>query len=322
MTPTTMTVTVATCSALSKGVRGLHLEPTRDTTLPAWEPGSHIDVILPSGLVRQYSLCGPADDAAYEIAVLRECDGRGGSVEVHDGLAVGDEVKIVGPRNRFPLKEASSYVFVAGGIGITPILAMIGEVERRSIPWRLVYGGRSRESMAFLDELEQYGDKVRLYPQDEVGHIDLETELEPEPGALVYSCGPTPMLDAVTDHCDRRWPEGSLNIEKFASDEAVEAVGDDAQAFEVQLGVDGPVVDIPADATILGTLLDLDADVLYSCEEGTCGSCETQVLEGEPDHRDSLLSDSEREQGSMLICVSRCRGCRLVLDIEPPDGLG
>lgn len=321
MLTSALTVTVTACDTISSGVKGLHLTPAHDTTLPTWEPGAHIDVVLPSGLVRQYSLCGPVGKKDYQIAVLREQESRGGSLEVHDGLSLGDQLQIVGPRNRFPLKEASSYVFVAGGIGITPIIAMIRDVERRSLSWRLVYGGRSRESMAFLSELEKYGRRVHLYPEDECGLIDLETELRPESGALVYCCGPEPLLEAVTAHCDQRWPPDALNIERFTTDEGVEAVGADAESFEVQLGSDGPILEIAEDKSILHTLLDAGADVLYSCEEGTCGSCETQVLAGEPDHRDSLLSDSEREQGSMLLCVSRCRGRRLVLDVDPPDGL-
>lgn len=321
MLASVLSVRVNACETTASGVRSLRLAATGGEALPRWEPGAHVDVILPSGLVRQYSLCGPTDDPAYRIAILREEDGRGGSREVHDELSVGDELQVVGPRNHFPLKEADSYVFIAGGIGITPIIAMIREVEHRSKPWRLVYGGRSRETMAFLTELEGFGDRVTLYPQDECGLIDLATELSPEPGALVYSCGPQPLLDAVTDHCDRRWPRNSLHIERFTTDDGVEVIGDDARSFEVQFGDGGPVINVDADSSILHTLLDAGADVLYSCEEGTCGSCETQVLGGDPDHRDNLLTDDDRDQGSMLICVSRCLGKRLVLDVEPPDEL-
>jgi ferredoxin-NADP reductase len=315
-------VTITACEEIAAGVRRLRLEATDGSDLPAWEPGAHIDLLLPSGLVRQYSLCGsPRDLSHYEVAVLREPEGRGGSAEVHDQLSASDEVRIAGPRNRFALVEADRYLFVAGGIGITPILPMIEAAERQGAPWRLVYGGRSRKTMAFLEQLETYGDRVSVHPQDEVGLLDLETLLAPAVGTTVYCCGPEPLLAAVEARCARDWPAGSLHVERFIATDAVDAVEADARAFEVQLGEDGPVVAVPADKSILHTLLDLGVDALYSCEEGTCGSCETQVLAGDPEHRDELLSDESRSQGCMLICVSRCLGSRLVLDVEPPDNL-
>lgn len=313
------TVVVTACEQISSGVKRLQLSPTHNVPLPAWEPGAHIDLVLESGQVRQYSLCGTVDACDYQIAVLREGDGRGGSIEVHDEVTVGDELKILGPRNRFQLRNARSYLFVAGGIGITPIFAMIREAESREIPWRLAYGGRTRESMAFLPELAEYGNRVSLYPADECGLIDLEAELVPEPGALVYCCGPEPLIKAVTSHCDQRWPPNVLNIERFIGDRAVGTVSPGALQFEVQLGEEGPVFEVDQYKSVLETLLEAGAEPLYSCEEGTCGSCETQVLAGEPDHRDSLLTDAERDQGKMLICVSRCRGRRLVLDLDPPE---
>lgn len=313
------TVIVTACEQISSGVKSLHLVPKDNILLPEWEPGAHIDLMLRSGRVRQYSLCGYADPCKYEIAVLREEDGRGGSAEIHDEVSVGDELQILGLRNRFQLRDATSYIFVAGGIGITPIIAMIREAESRMISWRLAYGGRTRESMAFLPELAAYGNRVHLYPADECGLIDLATELAPESGALVYCCGPRPLLEAVASHCDQLWPPGVLNIERFSGGRAVESVPPGVQAFEIQLGEEGPVLEVDQDKSVLETLLEAGADPLYSCEEGTCGSCEIQVLAGEPDHRDSLLTESERDSGKMLICVSRCRGQRLVLDLEPPE---
>ncbi len=315
-------VKVTGCEEIAVGVRRLRLAPSMGTDLPAWEAGAHIDLLLPSGLVRQYSLCGdPGTTDEYEIAVLREPHGRGGSAEVHDALEEGDELRVAGPRNRFGLVESARYVFVAGGIGITPILPMIAEAERRGASWRLLYGGRSRETMSFLDRLAAYGERVVICPQDEVGLLDLERQLCPEPDTLVYCCGPEALIAAVEQRCERDWPAHSLHTERFIATDAVEAVGDDATSFEVQLGIDGPVLEVPADKSVLHTLLDAGADVLYSCEEGTCGSCETEVLDGTPDHRDELLSDESREQGCMLICVSRCLGTRLVLDVEAPDEL-
>ncbi len=315
-------VRVTVCEEIAAGVRRLRFVASDGAPLPSWEPGAHIDLLLPSGLVRQYSLCGElGDSSAYEIAVLREPEGRGGSAEVHADLSVGDELRVAGPRNRFPLVAAPAYVFVAGGIGITPILPMIEEAQRRGADWRLVYGGRSRATMAYLDRLEQYGDRVLLRPQDEFGLLDLDTLLRPQPGALVYCCGPEPLIAAVEQRCTRDWPEHALHTERFVAGEAVDPVTDDATGFEVQLGEDGPVIDVPADKSVLQALLDAGVDALYSCEEGTCGSCETLVLAGQPDHRDQLLSDDSRAQGCMLICVSRSLGDRLVLDVEAPDEL-
>ncbi|WP_110208957.1 PDR/VanB family oxidoreductase [Nocardioides daejeonensis] len=315
-------VRVTGCDQIAAGVRRLRLEARDGAALPAWEPGAHLDLLLPSGLVRQYSLCGPVGTTGeYEIAVLCEAAGRGGSVEVHGALAVGDELRIAGPRNRFPLVPSPRYVFVAGGIGITPILPMIEEAERAGAAWRLVYGGRSRSTMAYLDRLDRYGERVLLQPQDEFGLLDLEELLRPEPDTLVYCCGPEPLIAAVEQRCARDWPPQTLHTERFIASDGVAVVDEGSTSFEVQLGIEGPVLDVPADKSILAVLLEADVDVLYSCEEGTCGSCETQVLAGTPAHRDHLLSDESREQGCMLICVSRCLGDRLVLDVDVPDEL-
>jgi len=309
-------MTVTSSADAADGVRRIRLAPVAPQELPAWTPGAHIDLVLPSGLVRQYSLCG-GDADGWEIAVLRESAGRGGSVEVHELLVEGAEVDVAGPRNHFPLEDAEAYVFVAGGIGITPILPMIAEADRRGADWHLHYGGRSRASMAFLDHLDSYGDRVTVVPQDELGLIDLATALAPTPDTLVYCCGPEPLLAAVDARCEQDWPDGSLRLERFVG-LAVDPVSPtDARPFEVQLGDGGPLFDVPADRSILQTLLDAGTDVLYSCEEGTCGSCEAYVLSGRPDHRDALLTDSAREMGAMLICVSRSLDDRLVLDLEP-----
>lgn len=303
---------------LAPEVVGLTLEGVHDA-LPSWTPGAHVDVVLPSGLVRQYSLCGPLGGQQYEIAVLREQDGRGGSEEVHRSLGVGAELKISDPRNRFPLERAAEYVFVAGGIGITPILPMIEAIDGLGINWRLVYGGRSRATMAFLEELELWSENVTVVPQDEHGLIDLETELHGHETAAIYTCGPTPMIEAVQGVVER-WDGGNLHFERFVAAPARTPEADDApaEAFEVQLGIDGPVLSVPEDKSILQVVLDAGADVLFSCEEGTCGSCETTVLAGDVDHRDELLTDQERADGQMLICVSRASCPRLVLDIAGP----
>ncbi|MFI6334080.1 PDR/VanB family oxidoreductase [Streptomyces sp. NPDC050535] len=276
--------------------------------LPDWEPGAHIDVLLGPELERQYSLCGdPADRRAWRIAVLRETAGRGGSAYVHAELSEGDKVRVRGPRNHFVLQDAPRYRFVAGGIGITPILPMLAAAEAAGAEWTLLYGGRTRESMAFTQELGRYGERVTIAPQDETGLLDL-TALD-SPDALVYCCGPGPLLDAVEERC----PAALLRVERFQP--KVLESGPDG-GFEVELARSGRTLAVPAGVSVLDTVRAAGVEVLYSCTEGTCGTCETDVLEGVPDHRDSVLSDAEREAGeTMLICVSRCRGKRLVLDL-------
>ncbi|MFE9679820.1 PDR/VanB family oxidoreductase [Streptomyces sp. NPDC006285] len=299
------------------GVLVLTLRHPLGEALPAWEPGAHIDVVLGPDLERQYSLCGdPADRHEWRVAVLRETDGRGGSAHVHEQVQAGRKVRVRGPRNHFALRPSPRYRFVAGGIGITPILPMLAAAEAAGADWTLLYGGRTRGSMAFTGELERYGDRVRLAPQDESGLLDLASVLgTPEPDTLVYCCGPGSLLDAVEERC-AGWPAGSLHVERFQPKEAeAQEAGGDTE-FEVVLRRSGRTLTVPADASVLDTVLEAGVDALYSCTEGTCGTCETQVLEGTPDHRDSVLTDEERETGDlMFICVSRCRGKRLVLDL-------
>ncbi|MEU4614504.1 MULTISPECIES: PDR/VanB family oxidoreductase [Streptomyces] len=298
----------------AEGVLALTLRHPLGEELPAWEPGAHIDVVLGPDLERQYSLCGdPADRRSWRVAVLREPDGRGGSAHVHGQLEAGGKVRVRGPRNHFALQPSPRYRFVAGGIGITPILPMLAEAEASGAEWTLLYGGRTRNSMAFVEELSPYGDKVRIAPQDEAGLLDLAAELgTPQPGTLVYCCGPGPLLDAVEERC-AQWPKGSLHVERFQP--KVQETGADTE-FEVVLERSGRTLTVPADVSVLDTVRSAGVEVLFSCTEGTCGTCETDVLEGTPDHRDSVLTDEERETGeTMLICVSRCRGKRLVLDL-------
>ncbi|MEV4033172.1 PDR/VanB family oxidoreductase [Streptomyces umbrinus] len=298
----------------AEGVLALTLRHPLGEELPAWEPGAHIDVVLGPDLERQYSLCGdPADRRSWRVAVLREPDGRGGSAHVHGQLEAGGKVRVRGPRNHFALQPSPRYRFVAGGIGITPILPMLAEAEASGAEWTLLYGGRTRNSMAFVEELSPYGDKVRIAPQDEAGLLDLAAELgTPQPGTLVYCCGPGPLLDAVEERC-AQWPKGSLHVERFQP--KVQETGADTE-FEVVLERSGRTLTVPADVSVLDTVRSAGVEVLFSCTEGTCGTCETDVLEGTPDHRDSVLTDEEREAGeTMLICVSRCRGKRLVLDL-------
>lgn len=282
--------------------------------LPPWTPGAHIDLILGDDLVRQYSLCSsPGQSDRYTVAVLLTPDSRGGSRRVHE-LAVGDTLRIRGPRNHFPLVAAQRYIFVAGGIGITPMLPMISEAEATGADWRLFYGGRSRDSMAYADRLADFGDRVTLVPQDQAGMLDLQAIVgTPDPHTLVYCCGPEPLLAAIEAVCGAAWPAGALHLERFAAKQFV-IEGEDS-SFELVLQRSGITVSVASDQSVFDAMRDAGVSVLGSCLEGVCGTCETGVLEGEVDHRDSVLDEDEQaENDCMMVCVSRCRGPRLVLD--------
>jgi ferredoxin-NADP reductase len=298
------------------GVAVLTFREPSGAAVPPWEPGAHVDVVLGPDLVRQYSLCGdPSDRTRLDIAVLRETDGRGGSRYVHEQLPEQTTVRIRGPRNHFRLEPSPGYLFIAGGIGITPLVPMVAAAERAGSEWRLVYGGRSRSSMAFVDELQQrYGDKVTVAPQDTHGLLDLASLLDtPRADTLVYCCGPEPLLTAVEERC-AAWPAGALHVERFTPKSfGAPALG---ESFEVELARSGQVLDVPPDRSVLEVVEDAGAQILSSCREGTCGTCETGVLAGIPEHRDSLLTAEERAANdTMFLCVSRSRGPRLVLDL-------
>ncbi|XVX18740.1 PDR/VanB family oxidoreductase [Actinomycetota bacterium] len=298
----------------SEGVVSLRLVPATGDELPEWTPGAHVDLLLGDDLVRQYSLCGEAGDrAAYRVAVLLEPESRGGSRFVHEQIQEGATVRVRGPRNHFALASAPRYIFIAGGIGITPILPMIAEAEAAGAQWQLYYGGRARGSMAFLGELERYGDKVTLVPQDEAGHLPLEEILgTPQPGTLVYCCGPEALLTAVESACET-WPSNALHLERFTAKPIDDSDNSD---FEIVLERSGLTLEVPADKSIFEVVREAGVSVLGSCLEGVCGTCETDVLDGEVDHRDSVLDEDERESNEMMmICVSRCKGAQLTLDL-------
>ncbi|WIX82820.1 PDR/VanB family oxidoreductase [Amycolatopsis carbonis] len=301
-------------TALTPEVAELVLASAAGGELPAWEPGSHVDLILREGLVRQYSLCGdPGERDVWRLAVLRERESRGGSRHVHDELTDGSPVRVRGPRNNFPLLPAARYRFVAGGIGITPIVPMIAAAEKAGARWQLLYGGRTRRSMAFAEQLTQaYGDKVILCPEDELGRLDLDSWLaEPRDDTLVYCCGPEPLLLAAEARC-AAWRAGSLRLERFVP-RAAPASAEEA-TFEVELTVSGLTVTVPPGKSVLKAVEEAGVRVRYSCEQGTCGTCETEVVAGTPEHRDSLLDEEERAEGkTMMICVSRAACPRLVL---------
>ncbi|MDQ0799499.1 PDR/VanB family oxidoreductase [Arthrobacter sp. SLBN-112] len=300
----------------AEGIISLHFEPTAGV-FPEWQPGAHIDLNLAPDLVRQYSLCSdPKDRHKWRVSVLREPQSRGGSEWVHDKLSVGDHLVLGSPLNNFELTVQREYLFIAGGIGITPILPMIAQCEEQGLPWRLIYGGRSESSMAFTAELARYGDKVTLWPQDKHGLIDLPTLLkEPREGFAVYCCGPGVLLDAVESHCEK-WPAGvgSLHLERFRPKAG--ALDGKNTEFEIELDSSGAVFTVAADKSIAETLEAAGVHVPTSCREGTCGTCETVVLEGTPDHRDSYLTPGEKASNEvMMVCCSRSCSKRLVLDL-------
>lgn len=315
MTMTTVDLRVVDKSPVAEGVVALTLAHPRGNRLPDWAPGAHVDLVLPVGLVRQYSLCGDRwDSRTYRVGVLREPASRGGSVFIHDELPVDATVSIGGPRNNFPLVPAERYLFVAGGIGITPLLPMVHQAELLGADWRLLYGGRTRRSMAFLDELARYGDRVTVCPQDECGLLDLDTWLgNPDWGRKVYCCGPEPLLAAVEQRC-ADWPSGLLRTERFVPKEQGAPVR--SEPFEVALARTGRSVTVRPEQSMLEAVAGIGVNVLSSCRQGTCGTCETGVVAGVPDHRDSILDDTERAAGDcMFLCVSRSRTERLVLDL-------
>ncbi|WP_267245541.1 PDR/VanB family oxidoreductase [Streptomyces sp. PR69] len=304
----------------AEGVVQLRLESAAGDELPLWEPGAHIDLVLPSGLVRQYSLCGdPAERSAYTVATRLLPDGRGGSREVHERLHEGVEVRIRGPRNRFPLVPAPAYLFIAGGIGITPVLPMLRTLNARGVDWRLLYGGRSRASMPYAAEAERLGGqdatgapRVTTIAEDTSGLPDVAAFLSgAEGGTAVYCCGPAPLMDAVSAALP---PGCTLHLERFTPPASPAPC--DSAPFEVELRRSGHTVRIAPGQSVLSAVRERLPHVPYSCEQGFCGTCRQRVVEtdGEIDHRDELLTDAERKD-SMLLCVSRCRGSRLVLDL-------
>ncbi|WP_067678919.1 PDR/VanB family oxidoreductase [Nocardia miyunensis] len=303
---------------VAKGILRLTLASRDGSELPAWQPGAHIDLHFTSRgaeYVRQYSLCGsPADRRQWQVAVLLVPEGRGGSAHIHESCAVGDTVRVTGPRNNFPLESASEYLFIAGGIGITPMLPMIAEVAASGKNWRLVYCGRSVDSMAFLDDVLALGaDRVSLHARDTHGRADLTALIaQTGPDTAIYCCGPESMLRTIDESRQAR-PSERVHVERFARREG-ENEGT-ATEFEVEFARSGVAVTVPADRSILEMAEESGVDIDSSCQEGICGSCETAVLSGTPDHRDEVLSEAEREAGkTMMVCVSRSCSARLILD--------
>nr|WP_246421913.1 PDR/VanB family oxidoreductase [Nocardiopsis mwathae] len=310
-----LAVRVSRIDRPADGVAALTLEAAGGTPLPTWQPGCHVDVVLPSGLVRQYSLCGdPGDRARYRIAVRRIPGGRG-SGEVH-GLAEGARLTLRGPRNAFPFPRFERYLFVAGGIGITPILPMVRAAGRLGADFRLVYTGRSRASMPFLDEVAAVpaagggpGPRIEIRPDDEFGPPAAEDLVAGiAPGTAVYVCGPPPLIEGVRGALPDL-PGLPLFWERFSPPPIT-----DGAAFEVELARSGQVLRVPADRTALDVIAEVRPETPYSCRQGFCGTCRVRLLSGEADHRDRPTGGSSRRE-EIAICVSRSGGGRLRLDM-------
>jgi ferredoxin-NADP reductase len=309
---------VLSVAAVATGVISLELAAPGAVALPEWAPGAHIDLHLPSGLVRPYSLHGdPRERGAYHVAVLNAPDGRGGSAEVHRIAAPGVAVRASAPRNAFALEQASHYLFLAGGIGVTPLLAMAREVSRRGSTWTFVYGGRSRDHMAFLDALSALpGGELHVVPQDEAGLPDLAAAFAALPaGAAAYCCGPTAMLEAALAIGEQTRPDIPVRLERFVAPPASADRSED-RGFEVELARSGVTVTVPPGVSVLDAVRAEIPGVMSSCEQGICSACETPVLAGIPEHRDSVLTAKERAANNyMMICVSRALTPRLILDL-------
>ncbi|MCZ6889022.1 MAG: PDR/VanB family oxidoreductase [Gammaproteobacteria bacterium] len=282
--------------------------------LDPFEPGAHVTLVTPSGARRNYSIANDsAERHRYVLAVKLERGGRGGSSGLINGVGEGDLIEISQPQNSFALVEAAEYLLIAGGIGITPIMSMLHHLSRSHANYRLIYCTRDAEVTAFREVLAEapFSSQVEIHHDagDADRIFDFWPVLETPSRAHVYCCGPRPMMDDVRDMTGH-WPHGSIHFEDFASD--VQPIRPDDTAFKVRHADTGQVFEIAADATILDTLRGCGEDLASSCESGTCGTCKTELLGGEPDHRDRVLEDTQRD-GYIMVCVSRARSDELVL---------
>ena len=315
-----LNVFVHTLRYEAEDILSLELRPVEGTELPAFSAGSHIDLHLPNGLVRSYSLLNePQERHRYLLGILKDRASRGGSRCVHEQLRIGQRVSISAPRNHFALhEEASHSVLVAGGIGVTPILCMARRLTALGRPFELLYFARSRRSAAFVAELQALGMPLHLHFDDECGGPPplkrLLAERSAPVGAHYYACGPAVMLDAFEKAC-AELGYAEAHIERFAAVE-VAAAADAQQQYTVELKRSGQVFTVRPEQSLLAALKAQQVRLDTSCEEGVCGSCETRVLAGTPDHRDSVLSAAEKSTNQvMMVCVSGCKSERLVLDL-------
>ena len=313
------TMAVESIGTVAQGVLQIRLRPIDGAPVPKWEPGAHIDLQCGGAqMSRQYSLCGdPSDTSALEIAVLREPAGRGGSEWIHTRLRVGDHITVHGPRNHFRFDEtARRVILIAGGIGITPIMAMAENARRLGIDYQLHYCGRSRSSMAFLDALTAgHGDRLHVYASQDGQRANFSELLaEPDAATQIYACGPQQLLEALTEST-RQWPGDALRVEHFHSRIAIKEESQQ-RPFTAELRDSGLTIAVRADQSLLDALRQANIDVQSDCQEGLCGSCEVRVIAGDVDHRDSVLTRGERMTNDrMMSCCSRACGDSLVIDL-------
>jgi ferredoxin-NADP reductase len=303
----------------AEDVLSIVLETVDGRDLPEFEYGSHIDFMMRPDLIRQYSLCGQSNlRSQWTVAVLLETESRGGSTYVHEVLRPGMTVTVAGPRSNFKLVDAERYLFIAGGIGITPLLPMVRHVAAEGKDWKMLYGGRRRASMAFVNELSQLGPRVTIAPEDECGLLDLKGAIDSlASDAAVYCCGPEGLISAVEAMC-ATLGRPAPRVERFGarpkSDD--EDVNDANESFDIVLSMSGQRLTIPADKSIIEVLKESGYSVVTSCEEGYCGTCETVVVSGIPDHRDEYLDPEERASNErMMICCGRSKTPELVLKL-------
>lgn len=309
-------VRLQSVSYVTRDIQVFEFVSTSGAALPAATPGAHVDVHLGNGITRSYSLLhADASPERYLVGVKRDPNSRGGSRYMHEQLRVGALLELSGPRNHFPLVEDAAHtVLIAGGIGITPILCMAERLESLGASFELWYASRSRADLGFLPALARFGERVRLHVDEEAGTVlDLGAVVAAAPeGSHFYCCGPAPMLTAYEAATADRAPE-TVHLERFGASQPVATGGD---GFVVQLARSGVELRVPADATILQVLQENGVAVDSSCEAGICGCCEVAVLEGEVDHRDEVLTASQRASNtSMMVCCSRAKCERLVLDL-------
>ncbi len=314
---TQMPLRVARAHDVAEGIRSFELVMPDGTELPPFTPGSHIKVQVPNGSLRKYSLCNePAERHRYVITVKRDAQGQGGSMSLVDDAREGDTLPTSLPDNAFALLDnAKAYLFIAGGIGITPILSMIRSFGKLApAPWKLVYLTRSPQTTAYLDELSAPAltKQVRIHHDhgDMARAFDLWTVLEKPNIAQLYCCGPRPLMDAVRDMTGH-WSPANVHFESFVEGGGVQAHD---RPFAVRLAQSGLRFEVPVGQSILGALREHGCNAPSSCESGTCGTCRTTLLEGQADHRDMVLMPEEMAH-QIMICVSRAKSVELVLDL-------
>ena len=315
---TDLELTVVGVRAVARDVIAIELRGKTGQKLPGAKAGSHIELALPNGLKRPYSLVnaiGQPEMDSYMVAVGWDAKSRGGSVWIHEKLKVGQSLRVSNPRNLFEMQDAHRHVLlIAGGIGITPIYAMTQACVQQQRPFELWVSARSASRLAYLEELKTLasGSLYVLFDDEQGGPMDLAQRLRSQTWDAVYACGPAPMLDALTQ-ATVHWTQGSVCMERF---KGVEVPAEQCQPFELQLQRSGLSTTVSAQESVLEAMERLGVDYPWSCREGICGTCEAAVIEGEVAHMDFVLSpDKQTEQRRMMVCVSRCAGQRLVLDV-------